>query len=345
MLTRTFYTPGQRAELERQCQGPIGSMKAAMSKTCEIPYPGAETPQSRKYRAEWLLIGRVLGWEVADNCEKAAWDDAIEEELLISKLGFDLTGSTPQDASLGFALIDTGRKAIAPSIDKMDPKHLTVLAEGMKALFQDRPKISRCLETASREMLQDVQNVQDAFQKQDLTWVAAQLGSDAKEPIQYLNDLHAESDTKRAAYFDGFAKEAREDGEFLCREADLSAAERAKLDRPKLAGDRPWKRLARHFFGIGEPILEMNDRTCARTQLLILESEIQIALKTKDSTPPDLGAFTRSLTIDPYSGGPFVYHTDGKDYQLYSVGEDLVDNNGDTDETYSSPDLLLERPR
>jgi len=120
--------------------------------------------------------------------------------------------------------------------------------------------------------------------------------------------------------------------------------ERQALSAPAPARQRPWKRFAMAFFGIGKPILAMNDATCARTQLLILECVLMSRAKSDGRTPDDLRGFTRSLTIDPYSGQPFVYRTDGKSYRLYSVGSDLVDDNGDTDESFSKPDLTLEKP-
>jgi hypothetical protein len=49
------------------------------------------------------------------------------------------------------------------------------------------------------------------------------------------------------------------------------------------------------------------------------------------------------VRTDPYSGRGFVYRVDGADYRLYSVGADIKDDGGETDETYTAPDLMLEK--
>jgi hypothetical protein len=216
------------------------------------------------------------------------------------------------------------------------------MAEGVKKIYLDRPRIDRCARTAARDMLVQVQRVQDSYRDQDYRWIEQTLGDQAKEPIAYLSDLHEQTDQKRVQFFEGFADEARRAGTALQREADLPLRIRVAQEQPAPTGQRPWKRLARAFFDIGKPVLDMNDATCARTQLLILESEIRAGLKTRGQTPPDLSGFTKTLTVDPYSGDTFVYRTDGREFKLYSVGKNLVDDNGETDETFTTPDLMLE---
>ena len=87
----------------------------------------------------------------------------------------------------------------------------------------------------------------------------------------------------------------------------------------------------------------MLDASLARTRLLILQSEILSTVKSRRSAPKNLGAFPTALTTDPYSGRPFVYRASGPDFALYSVGADFRDNGGETDESFTAPDVTLER--
>ena len=78
-------------------------------------------------------------------------------------------------------------------------------------------------------------------------------------------------------------------------------------------------------------------------RLLIAEAWVLGQVKSTGAAPKDLSRLPQELTTDPYSGAPFPYAADGADYHLYSVGADLKDDGGDTDETYSQPDLKLEK--
>jgi hypothetical protein len=59
--------------------------------------------------------------------------------------------------------------------------------------------------------------------------------------------------------------------------------------------------------------------------------------------PKDLSQFADNLKTDPYSGKPFIYGSDGADYHVYSVGADFRDDGCETDETFTQPDLKLEK--
>ena len=52
---------------------------------------------------------------------------------------------------------------------------------------------------------------------------------------------------------------------------------------------------------------------------------------------------TLEASRDPYSGKPFVYAVSKDRFLLYSVGSNGIDDGGNTDETFSAPDLTLER--
>jgi hypothetical protein len=336
LLTRTTYSPGQRDFLKKAC-GP--ALELIRSTTGPVPIPGGN-----EGRLEWRLLARVGTWQLEDQCQNAKWDEAVRSEIQLSKFGFDLTAGSPSDASLGFIVVDDARKALAPYRDQLDVKNLRTLALGLKKVYLDRPKLSSCFNVAQHQMLQTVQDIQDGYRNNDLTPVKNAVGPQDKESVALIDKLHDEPDAKRAEFFYGFAEEAKHRASLLGEEAAIPFSRRPQLDQENPSPKGPWMRLANRLFDLGRPLLAMNDATCARTEMLILDSMIQVDLKTKGSTPPDLTKFTPALTQDPYTGEPFIYHQDGTDYKLYSVGPDLIDNDGDSDDTFSSPDLVLETP-
>jgi hypothetical protein len=186
-----------------------------------------------------------------------------------------------------------------------------------------------------------VQAVQDAFQKDDFKAISENLGPDSREAISYLRGLR-EKDEKRTSYFTGFVAEQEGEVKYLTDSAGKPVAERnAELTFDEDAV-RPWKRFAHHFFMTGRPLLEMDDRTVARTRLLVLTSDLVRMGKVVRSYPRDLRSFPADVKADPYSGKAFLYRQDGAQFEIYSVGKNLRDDAGDTDETFSTPDLRLE---
>ncbi len=87
----------------------------------------------------------------------------------------------------------------------------------------------------------------------------------------------------------------------------------------------------------------MDDATVARTRLMIIESELIRRRQLHMELPADLKGFSAPINVDPYTGRPFIYHAEGSDYTVYSVGVDGIDNAGQTDATFTTPDLKLER--
>ena len=80
----------------------------------------------------------------------------------------------------------------------------------------------------------------------------------------------------------------------------------------------------------------------ARTRLLILYAEVFRFNKNGKPFPRSLAAFSPELTIDPYSGAPLIYSADTAQFSIYSVGSNGQDDGGDTDATFTKPDLKLE---
>jgi|GEM_PF-2584142 len=339
LAAKPAFSQNERIGLQKQTKDAIQSLHLAVAKSCEIPMAA-----DLKGRSEWRVLSEVLRWDIEDACSNEDYSTAVSEAIIATKFGFDLTGGSPSDASLGFVILDDARRTIAPYLSKMNPQQLSKLSGEIKKIYSNRPKIDGLMQNISAGMLDRVQEVQTAYQRQSYDALSQELGDDAKEPIQYLKDLHNQGDGKRFEFFDSFAAEARTVGGRLVKNCNLPAVQRTPLEPLKTIESKPWKRFAVRFFHDGDSLLAMNDQAVARTRLLILDAQIQISLKTEDHTPRDLTKFTKELTIDPYSGDLMVYHTDGRDYKLYSVGPKPAggDSPDDPESTFRKPDLALE---
>jgi hypothetical protein len=223
----------------------------------------------------------------------------------------------------------------------LDPAQLERFGDGLEKALRSRPPLNAMLRNERMRMLEAVQLVQDCYRTDRYDALLTYL-PDCKNAVHYLRQMKREADDARPAYFQGFAAEAEEWCKTFERHANLSVEQRRRDPGPSLSHERPWKRFAKHFFLTPQPILCKRDASLARTRLLSLECRVLAAIRRSGAAPDNLSGFDRTLTLDPFSGGPLIYRADGEEYRLYSVGADLRDNGGETGEGWESPDLLLE---
>lgn len=340
LLDRVSFTPGQKRKVMDLCAGAVRDVSAASRKRCEFRFTARKPFTGAPYQRGWRLIGRSLRWKAEEAAANGDYDGAIDTALVATRFGFDLTGGGATDASLGFAIADDARIALISSLDRMGAGQLGKLQAGLAEALARKPSVAGVIENERMSSRLAVQAIQDAYANQSLGEIEKQLGPGVKEAVQYLRDQDLE---KARGYFEGFAAEAETSTDALIRLAKLSVAEREKEPKPKLAGERPWRRFSRHFLATARPLLEIDDRTTARTRLLALESALSKTRKLKQPFPRDLSKFPESLTKDPYSGGLLRFVSDGMEFRVYSVGENLRDDGGDTDDAWLAPDLTLER--
>jgi hypothetical protein len=338
-LDRVNFFPGHKLAARKDLADAVALVERGTRKPCTFEFTPRKPLEKAPYVRGWRLVGRVFAWAVADAAKAEDFDKAIATAATGSKFGFDLTGGDALTASLGLAIVDDIRRALAPSLDKLSPAQLMKLAESTQGALARRAPTPKTLENEKLNMMLSVQEVQDAFRAKNLDALRAHLGPSAKDGFDYLQGLSSEDATRQIEYFKGFAAEAASISGWAAKAAVLPAKERPKLE---LAKERPWKRISRHFFGTLEPLLSMLDETVARTRLLIITAELRARAEKK--MLPALQGFDQALTIDPYSGRPFILHADDTEFTLYSVGPNLKDDGGETDASYTRPDLLLEQP-
>lgn len=339
-LNRVSFTPGQRRRITKALDKVIEPILRE-TRPCEMPPRVFDPGTAATYQRGWRLIGRALAWRVEDQFAAGDSEGAIQTGLAAFRFGFALSGGSAADAALGFQIVDDARAALTPALVSMSPVDLTRLVNGVSEVLQGRPSFEQVLQNERATMRAAVQFVQDAYRTQDFAALELQLGPDAREPIRYLKDLHRRDGADRVRYFEGFAAEIDPEIDLLRKRASLSAEARGPVPAPSGEG-RPWKRLARHFFRSGRPLLDLDDRVTAKTRLFVLNALILRAIKETGAAPKSLSVFPAKLTRDPYTGRPFRYTAARAEFRLYSVGADLRDDGGETDELGLSPDLTIE---
>jgi hypothetical protein len=342
-LDRVSFTPGHKKQISESISKPFEQVIAATAKPCEFQFVAREPFTDHPHAAGWRMIGRVFVWRIDEALAAEDYGAAVRLAAAGTRFGFDLTGGGAVDASLGLAIVDEIRKAIAPHLSNMDAAQLEALAAGMEGALERTASTDELAANELENMRQSIQYVQNSFLKSDYEELSARLGPTVKDAVEYLQGIKKKDVEDHRRYFQGFASEAEETSRAFARRAGIVAKDRTKETEPKLAEMRPWRRFAWHFFGTLEPLLEIRDITLARTRLLIVSAKLK-AQAQSGGHPPTLAAFPAKLITDPFSGAPFVYHADKVQFLVYSVGPNLKDDGGETDGAFSSPDLLLEIP-
>jgi hypothetical protein len=341
-LRRVWFTPEMRSQVLARTAEPVRRIERATALACEFRFEPLQPFEPAPYHAGWRLLGHALVWSVQADCAREDFDAAVRTAVAATTFGFDLTGGSAVDASLGLAIADEVRAVLVPHLPKMSPAQLQTLAQGYVRALERKPTLERAFENERHNMLLGVQMIQDAYRDHKLGDVREKLGIEVRDAIVYLEGLRSKDAERRPAYFEGFAREVDEEVAWLQRVAVLPAAKREADPGPKLAEERPWRRFAKHLLRSGRPLLPVNDATLARTRLLVLHAHILGEIKTTGQAPANLDATPRELNQDPFTGLPFLYRSHGAEYYVYSAGPNFRDDGGETDEIFTYPDLVLE---
>lgn len=343
-LQRVYFPPKMRLNVIQQTKEACARTARGLSKNVEFQFAPRGPFEPAPYHNGWRAIGRGFVWRIQEAANRGDFDAAVSNTVLATRFGFALTGGGAMEASLGLATINEARSALAPHLRSLGAAQLNTLSAGLERALNARPPIRITILNEQESMLAAIETVREAFQRNEFTELQTRLQGDGREASAYLRKLRNKDLEEQADYFRGFTEEAIEQARWFATAAEKPAAERKLLSKPRLRDERPWKRFARHFFSVGEPLLAQFDSTIARSKLLVLDTRILAQVKAKRAAPASLGGYATGTTTDPYSGKPFIYKAAGAEYALYSVGPDLRDDGGETDDSFTTPDLTLERP-
>ncbi len=340
-LTRTNFTPGKKEAVIVLCQQPLQLLDNLAGKEFRFEYEPTAPFESKKYRSGWRLLGQAMVWRIEDAKRQEDFDAMVRFTLTASRFGADLTGGDCSDATLGFGIIDEARNAILPTVSRLSPKQLGTLSAGLESVLKRIPVPSQTLENERTSMRLAVQTLQDDYRKGNWKVYETELRNEIIPAIKFLKALKPNS-MERTEFFDSLAAEADAITASAIASSKLNARQRSTKEAPKFDKDRPWRRWSKHFFQVPKYLFAVRDRTIARTRMLAIETQL-IALRARGQTIPEtLSGYPTIVRIDPFTGKDFAYFPTATSYKLYSLGSDFRDDGGETNESATAPDLLLE---
>ncbi len=363
LLRLSSFPTKDRQRALTVCAGPLARLAAGTRRPCEFRFTPVEPPNLPPFHRGWTLLGKALVWRIQDAAGSGDTAKAAEWTAVATRFGFDLCGGGAMDATLGLTIVDEARRAMLAHIPRMQAAEMEALAKDLREALARLPEPRHLVENEQKAMLAGVQVVQDAFRDNRLDDLEQWMGRPVKPAIQHLKELRSKDPERRSRYFQGFAQEAVAESAWIVRVASVPGSERKYVPPPAFVGDRPWRRFASALFTTLRPLygvhggtlaaeggflkdgrlrLGLMDATVARTRLFALHLLFTAQVRRTGAAPKTVQTAPSELTTDPFTGQSFVYRSDGPDFVVYSVGADLRDDGGQTDETAREPDLRLE---
>ncbi|MBL8087134.1 MAG: hypothetical protein JNM85_03570 [Chthonomonas sp.] len=333
--------------------GPMLSKVATSSKLpCKVKYVPTK-PFSLSSEAQgWALIGRALALQIQSAVREKNYGLALEHYSVAMRFGMDLTGSDVLVAGLGLTIVNNARAALASGLDGMGAGQLQQVVATTKGALDRRPAFELLLKNERESMNQSIDMVQaeveqirklkDDEREKRLEAFQARLGSTGREAMLPLTKVF-DSPNELRSIFDGMSREADAQIELAAQRATKSTADRGEWPESESQG-KPWGRLSNMFFGTFDGYQRLETATLARCRLLAVYSSALAIVKAQRIAPARLDECPEWARTDPYSGKPFIYWASGNVFKVYSVGADLQDDGGKTDDSFSIPDVTLEVP-
>lgn len=335
LLGRTQFFPGHRRTSAKVVGPLLDRLAHLQSAPVEFAYIPVGRDLGGEGRAGWRLLGREAAWEIADAAAEKDFARAIARFRVATRLGFDLTAGGAADASLGLAIADDARRAIAPGLAGFPAASLDELAEVTESSLKERPPLVKTVRNEAANMRIMLQELQDAYGAGRLTEAAKAYGPTVADDA---GRLASQPPAEAARYFAGIGEEIETIEGELAKDAGLPAPQRTWEPEKIPPRGRTLRRSITLTIG---PLLRMDDVTVARTRLLVAECRLRARTLRGQALPKTLASIGEFE--DPFSGYTLVYRRDGKEWSVYSVGADGKDDGGETGIGGLAPDLRLEK--
>ncbi|MEZ5163379.1 MAG: hypothetical protein R2688_06440 [Fimbriimonadaceae bacterium] len=336
LRTRSNFTPTLRARFISRLTPSLNSLISNAGDG--IPY----TPRDLYEETEWLeglsIISRAAAMKIEDSIAEGSWDTANRLVIGVTQAGYSLTEADTLYAATGIEMIETVRAAYAPHLSKAPAGILSQLSTSLTNLERKRPQMELPIRNEAQNFDFAVQYIQDQMIAGKLENLESTFFKGSRPAIDYLKNLPEE---ERPSYFERFRNEGDDWIKHYSDAVVLPRSQRTEFEFDRRA-DRPWKRFAFQVYSVVETYVAMNDRHNARQRLFILTAYSYAQSKAKGEAPLDFNSLPEAIRMDPYSGQEFPYRRAGKDFQIYSVGEDLRDDGGESNQSGLEPDLMLE---
>lgn len=338
------FTLGKRKQLVTNLGPALRELRTGLSRpTLGFKLTTTGIGESPRYHTGFRLLGRAMVFQIESAIEAKEYGRAAQVARQATQLGFDLCNGSAIDAQLGMSISNEAREAITPALPNLSAKELSTVASQFHQLLLDRPSLSVSIENEKAQMMQNVQSLQDSFLRGDADRLMIELNQPTASK-RALADLKSKSSSERLAFFKGFAGEvdikARHWREMVGLPLSLRDPNQKRIAKLKLPSERPWRVFSDQFCNLGEPLITMNDSNLAQTRLFVLEAALLSRVKSGKHVPSHINGYN-DAAIDPYTGRAFPYHGEGKDFRVYSVGTNLIDDGGQSDDSGTSLDMFL----
>jgi hypothetical protein len=338
-LARVYFTSGMKRIVRSEIEPARELVYQAFSKPLDPEPSKLNAARASEREAAWRLIGQSMVWDLEDALVRQNWVAATEVFGDIHRFAEQISGVSPTAATIGFAVCGDARELISGNLVEFSPGRLQTLAQILQESI-DQPKVQAVAASERVAMLTAVQQVQDSLRDSQTARLEETLGRGVANAVEDLANLKG---AERMVYFQEMAAAAEAEADWLQQESQKPLAERsAAPDWPE--SGKEWVPIAEHYFLSGRAYLAQHDLHMARSRLLALHCLIKASIARRQVAPVALDSFGPSLTRDPYTGEPFVFDSDGRDYILYSPGPDLTDNGGESGDEGLTPDLTIARP-
>ena len=339
ITTRTAFFEKEK----KQANAIIGSQKAALigllGSKIELQYQPVGLAEPPIYLRGIRLIGESMLWDMEDALASQKPDGAILRCGQLTRLGSQLMGGGAYEATLGISLIDRARAILAPELGQLGAGQLGVLAKQISGSISSRPALTACLENESSNMLLALQQAQDIAATGDFKKLEEKLGKSTHDEVALLESVSRDP-AKVVSVFDWIGDDIKARGKWHVEQMQKPNAESPP---PALQNRKNWRVLYRYFASNLDSLSPYVKKCAARTQLFMLECYLRQKVKLKAPLPSSLDAFSGAAIRDPFTGKPFYYKAGGGEFKVYSAGSDGIDDGGESNDSFDSPDLVLER--
>lgn len=330
------FTKAERDEFLARSEAAVDLAVRASGLPVRVEFRASDPFRPRRSHDGWTMIGRAMAWRIEDACQLGRYEEASRLVVAATKMGTDLGGGDVKDALLGYWIAEQAREAVAPYLPQFDARTLQALGRAVLEVQAGAPQAGVTLGNELENMRAGVQFVQDAYRDRSFEILHEAMYKEVSEAVSYLEDM---PEHERPGYFRGFMEEGEARVAWGKSQAEVPAHERSEFEAPR--SERPWRRFAKHLFETVGSFLTARDRHLARTRLLGLTALGLASGKATGKAPARWEGLPRGSTVDPYSGREFPYRVAGREFRIYSVGQDGRDDGGDTNDTGLSPDLVL----
>jgi len=338
ITTRTAFFDKEK----KQANAIIGSNKSSLiglvGAKIEFQYQPVGLGEPPLYLRGVRLIGESMLWDMEDAIAAQQPDLAIQRCGQLTRLGSQLLGGGAYEASLGISLMDRARATLAPELGQLGAGQLGVLAKLISGSISGRPALTDCLENETSNMLLALQQAQDLAKTRDFKKLEDKLGKSTHDEVALLDSVSRDL-SKVASVFDWIGEDIQARGKW---HVDQMRKPNSDVSPPALKSRKNWRVMYRYFASNLDSLAPYVKKCAARTQLFMLECYLRQKVKLKTPLPTSLDVFSTQAVRDPFTGKPFYFKSGAGEFKVYSAGSDGIDDGGESNESFDSPDLVLE---